>query len=56
MIHLRHSFKVERRTAAFDGVALQGFFADLLEVTRRKLAHPNAAALLNDVRPHLEID
>ena len=44
------SFRDERTRAAFDGVALKGFPADLLVVTRRKLSYLNAAASLNDLR------
>jgi toxin HigB-1 len=44
------SFKDELTRAAFEGVALKGFPADLLIVTRRKLGYLNAAATLNDLR------
>jgi proteic killer suppression protein len=44
------SFKDELTKAAFEGVALKGFPADLLVVTRRKLGYLNAAATLNDLR------
>jgi proteic killer suppression protein len=44
------SFRDERTRAAFDGIALKGFPADLLAITRRKLGYLNAAASLNDLR------
>jgi proteic killer suppression protein len=44
------SFKDDLTRAAFEGVALKGFPADLLVVARRKLAYLNAAANLNDLR------
>jgi toxin HigB-1 len=44
------SFKDELTRAAFEGVALKGFPADLLIVTRRKLGYLNAAATLNDLK------
>jgi len=44
------SFKDERTKAALEGVALKGFPADLLVVTRRKLGYLNAATTLNDLR------
>lgn len=44
--------------AAFNGVALKGFPADLLKVARRKLNYLNAATSLDDLRSppgnHLE--
>jgi proteic killer suppression protein len=44
------NFKDELAKAAFEGVALKGFQADLLVVTRRKLGYLNAAATLSDLR------
>jgi proteic killer suppression protein len=44
------SFKDGLTRAAFEGVALKGFPADLLVVTRRKLGYLNAAATLLDLR------
>jgi len=44
------SFKDELTRAASDGVALKGFPADLLAITRRKLGYLNAATGLNDLR------
>lgn len=44
------SFKDKRTEAAFHGVALKGFPAQLLTVARRKLAMVNAAVSLDDLR------
>jgi proteic killer suppression protein len=44
------SFKDGRTKAAFEGEASNGFPADLLAVTRRKLGYLNAATNLNDLR------
>jgi toxin HigB-1 len=50
LIVMIQSFRDERTRAAFDGVALKGFPADLLLVTRRKLGYLHAAAALSDLR------
>lgn len=43
-------FKDNLTRAAFDGEALKGFPADLLNVTRRKLNYLDAAVSLQDLR------
>ena len=44
------SFKDDLTRAAFEGIALKGFPADLLAIARRKLGYLNAATNLNDLR------
>ena len=44
------SFKDRRTEQAFDGVAVKGFPADLLQVARRKLRMVHRAVVLDDLR------
>ena len=44
------SFKNALTEAAFKGEVVKGFPANLIKVTRRKLAYLNAAVVLDDLR------
>ncbi|MET0968509.1 MAG: type II toxin-antitoxin system RelE/ParE family toxin [Tardiphaga sp.] len=44
------SFRDDLTKAAFDGIAVKGFPADVLAVARRKLNYLDAATTLDDLR------